>query len=105
MAEVKWTTNTVGKALAAFIEHVQEAEKERIEASKRNAERLDHLYKVIIEGNGDPAILYQVKMHAVWIANVNKFIWIVVTAIDGQVVLFGFTFIGLVYVITKGLIP
>jgi hypothetical protein len=76
----KWTTQKLGDVLRM---HVQG---DRSRDQKTNA-----LYQAVVTGNGEPPIKQTVHDHSTWIGGANRIIWMLVTAIVGQVVILGCT--------------
>lgn len=72
-AEERWTLNKIGNDLTAHIE------RETVMYGQ-----VKKLYETVVTGNGTPALKTEVARHSDWINNVNKFIWIVITALLGQ---------------------
>lgn len=52
------------------------------------AERVEKLYKVVVEGNGEPPLRETVRQHSRWIDGVNKVVWLVVSVVVAQAIIF-----------------
>lgn len=81
----KWTVEDIGRALSTHIaqEKIMEANNEAL------SEKVNKIYKVLIEGNGEPSIREQVRSQQNWINSVNKLAWIFITALAGQIIVGG----------------
>jgi hypothetical protein len=75
-ASTKWTLQSLGESLAVHIARQEDSDK-----------KLDELYQTVVTGNGHPSMKTTVQKHDDWIGGVNKFIWIFITALIGELVL------------------
>lgn len=81
MPNERWTLEKIGVELTAHLER-----------ESAISGQVKKLYETVVTGNGKPALVAEVARHSDWISNVNKFIWIVVSALLGQFIVMSCAF-------------
>lgn len=81
-----WTINGLGEFMKAHVARDEEQYK-----------KLDEMYEDVETGNAHPSMKSELKRHSDWIANANRLIWIIVTAVLGQLVILACGTISILY--------
>lgn len=97
----RWTVEDIGKALQSHITREQIMETTQAALS----EKVDKIYKVLIEGNGEPPLRDTVRQQQKWIEGANKLMWIFITALIGQIVVGGCSLLIALVVLFNGANP
>lgn len=79
----KWTISDIG----TFLNLQREREKLLFHEISTLKTQVTALYKSVVVGNGQPSLTYSVRRHDEWIASINRFLWMVLTAIVTQIII------------------